>query len=359
MTMKRIRKLLHHLKGLEIDGFLVSSVSNVTYLSNFTGDSSILMVSANRCMLLTDGRYTEQARQECHADIEIVKWINNKRFGIETYQHVVSELNIKKLGFEGPIMSFSSYEMLRKGLNNTELVNIEGCIEKIRQVKDTAEIGYLKTACQISVRAFEVTLPLVKDGITEKELAARLDYNLRDQGADAVSFDTIVLAGARTSLLHGKPESHVIKKGDFVLFDFGALYKGYHADISRAFIMGKPSPQQKELYDIIQQAQMAGVMSLKSGVSGRRPDEMVRKHIPENYLPYYYPGLGHGVGIQIHEEPFLGQSSEAILTKDMVFTIEPGIYIPGWGGLRIEDTVWITGKSVVILTDFPREMMVL
>lgn len=357
--MTRITKLLAFLKEKEVDGILVSSVSNVTYLSDFTGDSSILIITASRFMLLTDGRYTEQARLECPAEIEIVKWINNKRFGIETYQHVVSELNIKRLGFEGQVMSFSSFESLRKGLVNTELVNLEGCIEKIRRIKDPAEIGYLKTACEISVRALEVTLPLIKEGITEKELAARLDYNLRDQGADAISFDTIVLTGARTSLLHGKPENHVVRNGDLVLFDFGALYKGYHADISRAFVVGKPSEQQKELYGIIQQAQMAAVLSIMPDISGRRPDEMVRKHIPEKYIPYYYPGLGHGVGLQIHEEPFIGQASDATLEKDMVLTVEPGVYIPEWGGIRIEDTVWVNDGSATILTDFPRDLMVL
>jgi Xaa-Pro aminopeptidase len=357
--MKRVSKLLDCLKDQNVDGIIVSSVPNVTYLSDFTGDSSILIVTAGRCMLLTDGRYTEQARQECPDAIEIVKWLNNKRFGIETYQHVVNELNIKRLGFEGQIISFSAYESLRKGLAGAELINLEGCIEKIRRIKDPEEIGYLKTACAISVMALEATLPLIKEGVTEKELAARLDYNLRDQGADAVSFDTIVLTGARTSLLHGKPENHPIKKGDFVLFDFGALYKGYHADISRAFVVGNPGEQQKELYGIIQQAQMAAVMSVMPGISGRRPDELVRKHIPEKYIPYYYPGLGHGVGLQIHEEPFIGQASEATLEKDMVLTVEPGIYIPEWGGIRIEDTVWINDESPVILTEFSRELMVL
>ncbi|MBN1417013.1 MAG: aminopeptidase P family protein [Bacteroidales bacterium] len=357
--MERINKLFNSIKDRDIDGILVSSVPNVTYLSHFTGDSSILVLSPDRYLLLTDGRYTEQARQECPGGIEIMKWLNNKRFGIETYQYVVNELNIKRLGFEGQVMSFSSYESLKKGLVNTELVNLEGCIEKLRRVKDMDEIGFLKAACEISVRALEVTLPLIKEGITERELAAKLDYNLRDQGADAISFDTIVLTGARTSLLHGKPEDHIIKQGDLVLFDFGALYKGYHADISRVFIIGKPGGQQKELYEIIQEAQMAGVLSVMPDVSGRRPDEIVRKHIPDQYIPYYYPGLGHGVGLQIHEEPFIGQASETMLEKDMVLTVEPGVYIPEWGGIRIEDTVWIREESAEILTGFTRELMVL
>jgi Xaa-Pro aminopeptidase len=357
--MKRVIKLLESIKDKDVDGILVSSVPNVTYLSEFTGDSSVLIVTMGRCILLTDGRYTEQAQHECPAGIEIVKWLNNKRFGIETYRHVVNELNIKRLGFEGQIISFSSYESLRKGLDNTELINLEGCIEKIRRIKDPEEVGFLKTACEISVSALEITLPHIREGVTEKELAARLDYNLRDQGADAVSFDTIVLTGARTSLLHGKPESYAIRDGDLVLFDFGALYKGYHADISRAFFVGKPSEQQKELYSIIQQAQMAGILSIMPEIPGRRPDDLVRKHIPEKYISFYYPGLGHGVGLQIHEEPYIGQASEATLEKDMVLTVEPGIYIPEWGGIRIEDTVWINDGSAAILTDFPRDLMVL
>ncbi|MBN2272747.1 MAG: aminopeptidase P family protein [Bacteroidales bacterium] len=357
--MNRINNLLEHLKSYRVDGILISSVPNVTYLSDFTGDSSVLIVSPDRCILLTDGRYTEQAGNECPGEIEVFKWLNNKRFGVETYQYIVKELKIKRLGFEGHVMSFSSYESLRKGLSGIELINMEGCVEKIRQVKDAMEIGFLKTACEISVKALEKTLPLVKEGVTEKEIAARLDYYLRDQGADAISFDTIVLTGPRTSLLHGKPGKHKIRKGDYVLFDFGALYKGYHADISRTFVIGKPDEQQKELYNIIQKAQMAGVMSLIPGMSGRDPDTVVRKHIPENYISYYYPGLGHGVGLQIHETPFLGQSSEALLENNMVLTVEPGIYIPGWGGLRIEDTVWIKDDGAAILTDFPRDMMIL
>jgi len=357
--MNRINKLIDQFKISGIDGMLVTSTSNVTYLSDFTGDSSILIVSRDRCILLTDGRYTEQAGKECPEEIEIFKWINNKRFGIETYLHIIERLRIKKLGIEGHVMTFSSCEALRMGLVDTEIISIEGCIEKIRQVKDSAEIDCLKEACRISVRALEITLPLIKAGVTEKELAARLDYNLRDQGADAISFDTIVLAGSRTSLLHGKPENHEIKRGDLVLFDFGALYKGYHADISRAFIVGKSDPQHQEVYGIIREAQMAGVLSLMPGISGRRPDEMVRKHIPDKYISYYYPGLGHGVGLQIHEEPFLGQASETSLAENMVLTVEPGLYIPGWGGIRIEDTVRITATSAEILTDFPRELMIL
>jgi Xaa-Pro aminopeptidase len=358
-VMKRINKLLENLKESGIDGFLISSVPNVTYLSDFTGDSSILVVTSNRCMLLTDGRYTEQAQQECPAEIEIFKWINNKRFGIETYQHVIGELKIKRLGFEGQIMSYSSYEALRKGLLQVDLVNLEGRIEKIRMCKDPNEIGNLEEACRISVKALETTLPYIKEGITEKELAARLDFNLREQGADAISFDTIVLTGARTSLLHGKPENHAIKKGDLVLFDFGALYKGYHADISRVFMVGSADAQQKEVYEIIRQGQMAAVQAIIPGISGRRPDEIVRKHIPDKYIPYYYPGLGHGVGLQIHEEPFIGQASETMLEKDMVLTVEPGIYIPGWGGIRIEDTVWVNENSAKILSEFSRELIVL
>lgn len=343
----------------KLDGFLVSSKSNVTYLSNFTGDSSLLMVTPGRIILLTDGRYTEQAASECHRDIQIFKWINNERYGIKTYQHLTNELSIKRLGIEGHIITFSTFKMLEDGLKNVELVSLDGIIEKLRQIKDLEEIDCIKTACRISVEGLKNTIPFVKAGISEMELAARLEFNLKTCGADNVSFETIVLSGQRTSLLHGKPGNRKLEKRDFILVDFGALYKGYHADISRTFVLGKPDSMQKELYEIIQKAQMSAILSIKPGISCRKPDEKVRENIPEKYISYYYPGMGHGVGLDIHEEPFLGQSFDALLSENMVVTIEPGIYIPDWGGLRIEDTVLIAENSAEILTNLPRELIIL
>lgn len=357
--MKRINKLLALLKEKEIDGFLVASVPNVTYLSGFTGDSSFMVITGKSIVLLTDERYTEQAQQECYKEIEVLNWINNKRYGIETYSYVVKTNGIKRLGFEEDIISFSTYKMLENGLQGVELIATTGLVDRIRIIKDDEEIGFLQEACKISDNALELTIPFIKSGITEMDLTARLEYNIRTSGADGLSFESIVLSGAKTSLLHGKPGRKALQDGDFVLFDFGALYKGYHADISRTFILGKADNKQKELYEIIQKSEMEAILSIKPGVSARVPDQKVREIIPEKYIPYYYPRMGHGVGLQVHEGPFIDQTSDFTIEKSMTLTVEPGIYIPGWGGLRIEDTVLVNENSCETLTNFSREMTIL
>lgn len=354
--MKRIIKLLNYISELDLDGMLITSVPNITYLTGFTGDASRLMVSKKGCVLLTDGRYTEQATAEIHQEIQIFKWINDHRYGSETYQKFIDELEISKLGFESDIVTHSVYQQFRIELQ-VELKPTIGLVEKQRMIKDEGEIELLKEACRISDKALELTFPHIKPGVSERELAAKLEYNMKMEGADDISFDTIILAGKRTSLLHGNPGDSKLQNGDFVQFDFGAMYKGYHADMSRTFVIGKASIQQKEFYDIMQKAEMEAVKSLKHGVDGKQPDAVVRDIIPDRYIHHYYPGLGHGVGLEIHEQPFMKNTSDFKIQSGMVVTIEPGVYIPGWGGMRIEDTVLVTDDGYVFLTHFPRELM--
>jgi Xaa-Pro aminopeptidase len=357
--MNRITKLLQLLKEKDVDGFFISSVSNITYLTGFTGDSSRLVITPDRCVLITDGRYTEQATQECPPNIEIFKWMNDKRYATETYNHITKSLGIKRLGFEGNYLTFTEYDTLKTGLTDTAIIALSGTVDNIRQDKDDFEIECLRTACQISDKALELTLPFIKEGITELELSAKLEYNLKTNGSEGLSFETIVLSGAKTSLLHGKPANKKLAVGDLVLFDFGALYKGYHADISRTFVIGSVNAQQQEIYNIIKRAQSEAIKSIMPGVSAKTPDQTVRNIIPQKYIDYYYPGLGHGVGLQIHEEPYLGQAWEFILEKNTTLTVEPGIYIPGWGGIRIEDTVLIKDNGTEHLSNFSRELMIL
>jgi len=354
--MNRIIALIEDLKKNEVDGFFTSSVSNITYLTGFTGDSSRLFVSGDRCVLMTDGRYTEQAAKECFSGVDIFKWVENKRYAIETYRHIMGTRDIKGLGIETNILTVAEYETLKSSVPNAMLKPICGIVEKQRQQKDSDEIECLRTAGAISDKALELTIPYIKEGITELELAAHLEFNLKASGAENLSFDTLIISGTRSSLLHGKPSNKKLEKGELVLFDFGALYKGYHADISRTFVLGKASEQQKEVYGIIQQAQKNAVNSLKPGISSQVADKEVRRVIPEKYIEFYYPGLGHGVGLQIHEEPFLGQAHDNQILKNMTITIEPGIYIPGWGGIRIEDSVVITDNGAMSMNSFPREL---
>ncbi len=354
---------LHEFRKLlienNLEGFFTTSISNITYLTGFKGDSSRLLISQNRAILITDGRYTEQAENECSGDVEVFKWIDNIRYASETYSHLLKELQIKTIGIEGNALTVAEFETLQKSALNIVITNTPGLTEKLRAKKTTEEVEYLRKACRISDLALEKTLPFIKEGITELELAAQLEYQLKMNGAENLSFDTMVLSGAKTSLLHGKPGNKKLANGDFVLFDFGALYGGYHADISRTFMLGSPSAQQKEMYQAIYDAQIAAVSALKSGITSRELDALVRSILPAKYHEYYYPGLGHGVGLEIHETPFLGRDYEATLEVNNVITIEPGIYIPEFGGLRIEDTVWVQNDKSEPLTQFPKELMIL
>lgn len=342
---------LHHL-----DGMLIISEPNIRYLSGFTGSSSRLLISKNGCVFLTDGRYTEQAANEIHEEIMVFKWIDDNRYGEETYQKFIDTFVIKSLGFESEIMTHAIHQKFIKGVK-VEMIPTSGLVEQQRMIKDEDEITLLREACRISDKALELTVPFIKAGITERELAARLEFNMKMEGADDISFETIILAGKRTSLLHGDPGDIKLKDGDFVQFDFGALYKGYHADMSRTFVIGKASDEQKEFYQIMHDAEMEAVKSMKHGVPGNYPDTVVRNIIPKKYIDHYYPGLGHGVGLEIHEQPFMKYTSDFILQSGMAVTIEPGVYIPGWGGMRIEDTVLVTDDGHEILTHFPRDLM--
>jgi len=354
--MLRISQLQQLLQTLHIDGLLVSSEANISYLSGFTGDSSRLFISKKAACFVTDGRYTEQATQECHPDIEIFKWIDDDRFGVKTYLQVCENLNIKQLGIEEERMMVSEYLKLVSEAANIDIRPVSGIVEKQRLQKDKKEIASLRKACEISVSALEKTLESVKPGISESDIANILEFNMKKLGSEGISFDTIVLSGERTSLLHGQPSSQKIKKGDFLLFDFGAVINGYHADISRTFVVGKASLEQKEFYEMLKTAQQKSVAAVRTGVDGAFPDAVVRENLSEKYLPYYYPGLGHGVGLEIHELPFIRHSSKFTYLNHMCLTIEPGCYIPGWGGMRIEDTIVVKDQTPEILTSFPRDL---
>lgn len=355
MHKSRINKVLDNLNKHNCSAMLVTNVANVTYLTGFTGDSSHLLITDTKNYLLTDGRYTEQAEIECAKEIEVLLWIDNKRYDVSTYQHLCDQLNISEMAVEASSITYADYNKLSTGLKDCTILPVDGIVEDIRQTKDETEITLLKKACRLSDEALKLLVPEVKPGVTEIQLTAQLEYNLKTIGADDISFTTIVLSGAKTSLLHGKPDDKKIEYGDFLLFDFGALYKGYHADISRTFIIGQASNEQQKMYNAIYESQKRAVECLAAGVEGKLPDTIVRKTIPENYLQYYYPGLGHGVGLDIHELPFIKNTCEFTYKPGMVVTIEPGIYIPGKGGLRIEDTVLITEDGNEILTGFSKE----
>ncbi|MGI6065907.1 MAG: M24 family metallopeptidase [Bacillota bacterium] len=352
--MGRIEKVLERISAAELDGLLLMKDANIRYVSGFTGSESYLLLSAEKKVFITDSRYTEQAKLECPG-FEIIQYHSLE----ETIKEKTWEMGIKKLGFEKDYVTYEVYEKISQVLEETEPVPILGIVEGVRSVKEEREIALVKKAAQIADQAFKVIIELVKPGITEQELEMELEYELKKQGASGPSFPSIVAGGPRSSLPHAVPSSRVIEKGDFVLFDFGACFEGYCSDMTRTVVVGEPSVKQQEIYQIVQKAQESALNAVQPGIKGKDLDMVARKVIEDaGYASFFGHGLGHGVGLEIHEEPSVSVKSEKVLEPGNIITIEPGIYLPDWGGVRIEDTVVVREKGCEILTGFTKELLV-
>ena len=357
--MNKIEKLVKLLEEKNLDAIYLTNSQNVNYISNYNDEDAFAIISKNGNFLITDTRYMELAESLCKG-FELVNWhLFDRNIG-KAVEDVCLKNNIKTLGFEGSSLTFEKYEAFKSQLDKSEinLVCSDGLIEELRYVKDQEEIDNIKKACEIADKALEELIPHIKVGVTERELAAKLEYFMKMNGAHNLGFDTILISGAKTSLLHGKPSDKKIERGDLLLIDYGAMYNGYRSDTTRTFIVGEANEKQIELYELIKKAQLVGIENMKDGVHATVPDAKIREVVKE-YEQYYYRGLGHGIGRSLHEEPFLGNYGTKTLKEGCVVTMEPGVYFPGWGGIRIEDTVLITKEGPQILTKFPKELMIL
>ncbi len=329
---------------------------NVRYVSGFTGSSAYVLIHPERRVLLTDDRYTEQAAQQC-PQCEIIR--HEKPFTKQLSQ-VVADLNISRLGYEAPGITVAMWNTLSEALPDVELVATTGIVEQQRAIKGEDEIALIRRACQLADQGYAHLLERCQPGISERELASSLEAFLRQQGADGLAFNMILVSSSRTSHQHGSPSERCLEPGDFVLADFGALYKGYRSDITRTFVLGPISTKQREVYEVVRQAQAAALSMLKAGASGVEICTGTRRIIEdEGYGDYTAHGVGHGVGLEIHEDPFVTSANDVMLQVGHVITVEPGIYIPDWGGVRIEDTVVITETGCRVLTESPKELRVL
>ncbi len=354
--MDRNKRLIEGFGGKKLDALLVSNEVNVTYMSGFTGDDSILLITLANKYMLTDFRYTEQAEKECPG-FEIIKCDKAKRF--EKISELLKKENIKRLGFEQHV-SYSDYEKLKAALEDAKLVPTDNIIEKLRYIKDEKEKSYIMKAQEIADSAFSNIIKFIKPGMTEKQVTAELEYLMKKGGADGPAFDTLLISGKKTSLPHGKPSDKKIDEGDFVTLDFGALYKGYRSDMTRTIAVGGVSERQAKIYGIVKKAQLNALKALKAGINGKVPDDAAREVIgAEGYNDNFGHGLGHGVGLEIHEEPYMGKNSKYKLEEGCIVTVEPGIYIPGWGGVRIEDTVLVTKEGCEIFTKSSKDLIVI
>ena len=349
----RLERLLKKLSDEEVDAILIGKPENVFYVSGFNGDSTFLFISKNFRKLITDGRYTEQAESQAK-NFEVIKHTE----GI--FSKLADEVKnsaVKKIGFEGNFFTFDEYEKLKENLPDVELKSVE--INSLRQIKDAAEIFCIRRACEIADKSFAEILKFIKAGVREFEVAAELEYIMRKFGAERAAFDTIVASGVRGSLPHGRVTEKIIESGDFVTLDFGAVFNGYHSDMTRTICVGRASNRQREIYNAVLDAQIYGLEVIKVGDGGKAIDEKVRERLKNlGYGENFVHGLGHSLGLEIHEEPRLSPRSTCErLEENMIVTDEPGVYIPNFGGVRIEDTVLVTENGAETLTKSPKNLL--
>lgn len=350
------QKLLEIMEEKGWDGFYICKPQNVRYISGYTGGDSYLLITKEKFFFITDPRYTEQASMECPG-YELVEWRSRGHFPEGAAAGIAEERGLKSIAFEEDYITYARYKALRDNCR-AELVPTVDVIEELRSIKSEKELSYQRAACDISCRAFERILQDIRVGITEKELAALLSYYMVAEGADTQPYGNILISGARTSLLHGIPSNKAIEYGDFVLMDFGCQYKGYMSDMTRTVVVGKASAKQREVYDLEYKMVQESLKVMKAGTSVKDVYAASIKPIEgTEYFNYHYQGIGHGIGLFVHEIPFIRPGNGYVYKENQITTIEPGIYIPGWGGVRIEDQVIITKDGNENLITVPKELI--
>lgn len=355
--MKRLDKLREMFDGFGVDALLITNDQNRRYMTGFTGTAGLVLITKEEALLVVDFRYVEQASQQAK-DFSIVQ-VSTKAELLGEIVRQTERLNISKLGFEQNHVSFYSYSEYQTKLRS-EMVPLSGAVEKLRMIKDENEINIIREAAEISDAAFKHILEFIKPGITEIEVSNELEAYMRRKGATSSAFDTIVASGYRGAFPHGVASTKVIEKGDMVTLDFGAYYKGYRSDITRTVAVGEPSEDLKGIYSIVLEALTIALNGIKPGITGKSADAFSRNFITEmGYGKQYGHGSGHGIGLDIHEEPFKNVNCDTIIEPGMVLTVEPGIYIPNLGGVRIEDDILITADGNEIITKSPKELIIL
>jgi len=336
-------------KGL--DAVLLSQPENRRYLSGFTGSAGWLLISRRSAILATDFRYVEQAKGQA-PDFEIVR---TKRELRDWIPDLLSSLGCHRLGFEADFVSYEGHQKLGEAIagtvNDVELVPITGMVERLRSIKEREELAFIGKAVDLVDTAFEQLRTMIHPGLTEKAIAWELEKILRERGSEEMPFEIIVASGPNSALPHARPTEKTVSSGEPLLIDVGAKINGYCSDFTRTLFLGKAGKPLEKVYDIVLKAQVNAIEGIESGMNAAQADGLARNVIEQaGYGDVFGHGLGHGVGLAVHELPMVGPSSSDTLADGMVFTIEPGIYLPGQGGVRIEDTVVMENGKVRVLT---------
>ncbi|MCI3920166.1 Xaa-Pro peptidase family protein [Paenibacillus sp. TRM 82003] len=357
MAGTRLQKLRGLLRTEGLEAILIASPVNRKYITGFTGTAGYVVATADNAWLFTDFRYVSQATEQA-AGFEIVE---HGTSALASILETLKAAGVSKLGFEQQHVSYGAYLQYAKELGEAvTLVPTDGLVERLRRVKDEDELAVMRKAVAIADAAFEHILTVLKPGLSEKEVALEIEWFMRKQGASGTSFDMIVASGERSALPHGVASDRLIGNNEFVKMDFGALYQGYCSDLTRTVVIGTPTPKHKEIYDVVLEAQLAALEGIRPGMQGKAGDALARDVIAKHgYADRFGHGTGHAVGMDIHESPRLSKTEEALLEPGNVVTVEPGIYLPGFGGVRIEDIVVVTENGCDILTKSRKEFITL
>ena len=349
---ERLNRLRAALQENEVDAILVSTPENRRYVSGFTGSAGYLLVSESDAVLATDFRYVEQAGRQSPAFR-----VHELRPRVSWLPELADELGAKRLGFESTQTTYATYEAFQKsiseaeGVNKPELVATSGIVENLRAIKDADEIALLTRAIHIGDEAFAQVSPTIEPGVTEKEIAWEMEKAMRERGAEKLGYDIIVAAGPNGALPHHRADDTVVQSGDAIVIDMGCVYEGYTSDMTRTVLVGEADETFRRVYDTVLRAQLEAEEQARAGMTGKELDAIARDIIADaGYGEAFGHSLGHGIGLEVHEEPRVSALSEEPLEDGMVFTIEPGIYLSGWGGVRIEDNVVMENGRVRIIT---------
>jgi Xaa-Pro aminopeptidase len=334
-------QLIARLTERELDALLISTAENRRYLSGFTGSAGYLIITPDRAILFTDSRYTEQATGQA-PDFQVAQ----VRGGWDWLPEALKETGAKQVGFESENMPVAAYQRLLdtlkkdQALERISLIPTSGVVEELRVAKDQEELALLQKAIDASDAAMEAVCPTIQEGMTEREVAWRMETAMREFGADSASFSTIVASGPNGAMAHHRPTDRAIRAGEPIVIDMGARVGGYCSDITRTVVVGELDEMFRKIYDIVLGAQLTAINIVRPGLTGEECDDLARTVIAEaGYGDNFGHSLGHGIGLAVHESPRVGPQSSDLLRPGMVFTIEPGIYVTGWGGVRIEDIV--------------------
>ena len=356
LSERRLDKLRRAIRADPVETLMVVAEQNIRYLTGFTGEPAVLLVGKDRTLLISDGRFATQIEQECPGLEVHIRRVDQLLF--DAVGEVLAKIGAPRIGFEPSKLSVANFETIKEKAGNVKLVGVAGRVEALRSIKDRREVDAIRRAIKQAERGFEMLRAGMNEGDSEKDLADALEGHLRHCGAWAAAFAPIVAVGARAALPHAHPRSDSrVGDADFVLVDWGASSGAYKSDLTRVVVTGKVTPKFEKVYRTVLEAQKRGIEALRPGAKAGDVDASARSVIEDaGFGRFFNHGLGHGFGLEIHENPFFRRGNPVTLKAGMVVTIEPGIYLPDWGGIRIEDDVLVTTDGPEVLTHVPKSL---